>query len=119
MEGVPSLIPTTDERLTIISLLCINPSPPPFLRFAGRMTSRRQLPGVAFLYVAGVIGWAGRAYLIRSRSSKNPTQMEYIIDVPVALECFGEAAGWPFKAVQELRTGELTEDEDKITVSPR
>ena len=87
--------------------------------FAGRMTSRRQLPGVAFLYVAGVIGWAGRAYLIRSRSSKNPTQMEYIIDVPVALECFGEAAGWPFKAVQELRTGELTEDEDKITVSPR
>ena len=66
-----------------------------------------------------MIGWAGRAYLIRSRSAKNPTQMEYIIDVPVAFECFGEAAGWPFKAVQELRMGELTEDEDKITVSPR
>jgi len=78
-----------------------------------------MLPGIGFLYFAGLIGWAGRRYLIRSRESKKPADMEIIIDVPVAFECFGEAAIWPLKAVQELRNGELTESDDKITVSPR
>lgn len=78
-----------------------------------------MLPGVGFLYFAGLIGWAGRRYLIRSRDTKKPADMEIIIDVPVAFECFGEAAIWPLKAVQELRNGELTESDDNITVSPR
>jgi len=78
-----------------------------------------MLPGIGFLYFAGLIGWAGRSYLIKSRSAKKPVDMEIIIDVPVALQCFNEAATWPLRAVQELRNGELTVDDDKITCSPR
>jgi len=96
-DGLPHLVTTGDWK------------------HAGEFT----LPGIGFLYFAGLIGWAGRSYLIKSRSAKKPADLEIVIDVPVALQCFGEAASWPLKAVQELRTGELTESDDKITVSPR
>lgn len=96
-DGLPHLVTTGDWK------------------HAGEFT----LPGIGFLYFAGLIGWAGRSYLIKSRSAKKPADLEILIDVPVALECFGEAASWPLKAFNELKSGELTESDDKITVSPR
>jgi photosystem I subunit III len=77
------------------------------------------IPGVLFLYIAGWIGWVGRAYLIAARKSDNPTEKEIIIDVPLAIKSVVQGPFWPLLAVKELTTGELTAPDNQITVSPR
>lgn len=77
------------------------------------------IPGVLFLYIAGWIGWVGRAYLIAARKSDNPTGKEIIIDIPLAIKSVAQGPLWPLLAVKELTTGELTAKESEITVSPR
>jgi photosystem I subunit 3 len=77
------------------------------------------IPGIAFLYIAGTIGWAGRSYLIAVRDRKDATMHEIQIDVPLALKSTLGAATWPLKAFAELTSGKLTESDAKITVSPR
>ncbi|MEO1559920.1 MAG: Photosystem I reaction center subunit III, partial [Cyanobacteria bacterium J06632_19] len=42
------------------------------------------IPGVMFLYIAGWIGWVGRAYLQAVRKEKDSEMREIIIDVPTA-----------------------------------
>jgi photosystem I subunit 3 len=77
------------------------------------------IPGIAFLYIAGCIGWAGRTYLMAIRGSKDATMREIQIDVPLAFKSTLAAASWPLAAFGELTGKKLTEDDDRITVSPR
>ena len=78
-----------------------------------------QVPTIGFLYIAGYIGYVGRDYIKTVKADKKPTEKEIIIDVPFAIKLAFQGVGWPFRAIQELRAGTLTEDDSKITVSPR
>ncbi|MEN9272899.1 MAG: Photosystem I reaction center subunit III [Gloeomargarita sp. DG_1_5_bins_55] len=77
------------------------------------------LPGLLFLYIAGWIGWVGRAYLIAVRTEKEPTEKEIIIDVPLALKFMLSGFSWPLLAFRELTSGQLTAKDSEISVSPR
>ena len=78
-----------------------------------------MIPGIAFLYIAGCIGWAGRTYLIAVRSRKDAAMHEIQIDVPLALKATLASATWPLAALKEFSSGQLLESDSKITVSPR
>jgi photosystem I subunit 3 len=77
------------------------------------------IPGIAFLYIAGCIGWAGRNYLMAIRGDKDATMKEIQIDLSLAFKSTLAAATWPIAAFGALTSGKLTESDDKITVSPR
>lgn len=77
------------------------------------------IPGVLFLYIAGWIGWVGRAYLIAIREEKNPEMKEIIIDVPLAFNKMLFGFLWPVQAFGEFTSGKLTVEDSKISVSPR
>ncbi|MCU0565159.1 MAG: Photosystem I reaction center subunit III [Oculatellaceae cyanobacterium Prado106] len=77
------------------------------------------IPGILFLYIAGWIGWVGRAYLISVRAEKDPEMKEIIIDVPRAIKYMISGFAWPLAAFGELTTGKLTAKDNEITVSPR
>jgi photosystem I subunit III len=77
------------------------------------------IPSVLFLLITGWIGWAGRTYLQAVKKGSSPETDEIIINVPLAIKCMIGGAFWPLLAVKELTSGELTETDDKITVSPR
>ena len=77
------------------------------------------IPGILFLYIAGWIGWVGRSYLIKIRGEKKPEMKEIIIDVPLAFSTMLTGFAWPLAAFGEFASGNLTEDDSKITVSPR
>lgn len=77
------------------------------------------IPTVGFLYVAGYIGYVGRAYIMAIKKQAKPETKEIIIDVPFALSLVRQGAGWPLATIQELRNGTLTEKDENITVSPR
>jgi photosystem I subunit 3 len=78
-----------------------------------------MIPGIAFLYIAGCIGWAGRGYLQAVRGSKDATMKEIQIDLPLAFKSTLAAATWPLAAFKELTGGKLLESDSKVTVSPR
>ena len=78
-----------------------------------------MIPGIMFLYIAGWIGWVGRSYLIKIRGEKKPEMKEIIIDVPLAFSTMLTGFAWPLAAFGEFSSGKLTEDDSKITVSPR
>lgn len=77
------------------------------------------IPGALFLYIAGWIGWVGRAYLIAVRKEANPEMKEVIIDVPLALKFMLTGFTWPLAAIKEFLSGELVAKEEEIPVSPR
>ena len=77
------------------------------------------LPGFGFLYIAGWIGWVGRKYVRAVSKSKNPTENEIIINVPLALKIMTTGYIWPISAWQELISNELITSKDEISVSPR
>jgi len=77
------------------------------------------IPSLLFLYIAGWIGWVGRAYLIAVRSGSNPEEKEIIIDVPLATSIAFKSWDWPGKAAQELINGKLLEKDENIPVSRR
>jgi len=77
------------------------------------------LPGVAFLYIAGWIGYVGRQYLNEIKKEKDPKMKEIIIDVPLALKFMSRGWTWPLRAVKELQDGTLTAAKEDVTVSPR
>jgi photosystem I subunit III len=77
------------------------------------------IPSVLFLYIAGWIGWVGRAYLQIAKKSATPEEKEIIIDVPVAISCMLTGFLWPLAALKEITTGEMFAKDDEITVSPR
>jgi len=77
------------------------------------------IPSVLFLYIAGWIGWVGRAYLQYAKTDKKPTDKEIIIDVPKAVQLMLGGFLWPLAALKEMTTGEMFAKDDEITVSPR
>ena len=77
------------------------------------------LPGFGFIYIAGWIGWVGRKYLRAVSTTKNPTESEIIINVPLALKIMTTGYIWPISAWQELISNELVAPADEVTVSPR
>jgi photosystem I subunit 3 len=78
-----------------------------------------MIPGIAFLYIAGCIGWAGRTYLQAVRGDKDATMKEIQIDLPLAFKSTLAAASWPLAAFGEFTSGKLLESDNKVTVSPR
>ena len=78
-------------------------------------------PGLLFLYIAGFIGWSGRAYLqaVKKLEGVAPESKELVIDVPLALKCVASGLLWPVGAVKELLSGELTAKDDEIPISIR
>jgi photosystem I subunit 3 len=77
------------------------------------------IPSILFLYIAGWIGWVGRAYLQAIKKESGTEQKEIQIDLGVALPIIATGFAWPAAALKEFLSGELTEADDKITVSPR
>jgi len=77
------------------------------------------IPSLLFLYIAGWIGWVGRKYVRAVSTTKNPTESEIIINVPLALKIMTTGYIWPISAWQELISNELIAPKDEITVSPR
>ena len=77
------------------------------------------LPGFGFIYISGWIGWVGRKYLRAVSTTKNPTESEIIINVPLALKIMTTGYIWPISAWQELISGDLVAPKDEVTVSPR
>jgi photosystem I subunit 3 len=76
-------------------------------------------PGFGFIYISGWIGWVGRKYLRSVNKTKNPSENEIIINVPLALKIMTTGYIWPISAWQELISGELIVPASEITVSPR
>jgi photosystem I subunit III len=77
------------------------------------------IPGLGFIYISGWIGWVGRKYVRAVSTTKNPTENEIIINVPLAIKIMTTGYIWPISAWQELISGELIAPKDEITVSPR
>lgn len=77
------------------------------------------IPGILFLYIAGWIGWVGRAYLQDIQKGPNPEAKEITIDVPLAIKSMLSGFAWPLAAFGEISTGKLSAKENEITVSPR
>jgi photosystem I subunit 3 len=77
------------------------------------------IPGVGFIYISGWIGWVGRKYVRAVSTTKNPTESEIIINVPLALKIMTTGYIWPISAWQELVSGELVAPDNEVTVSPR
>lgn len=101
-------------------LLC-GPEGLPHLVPDGSITHAGEfmIPGLMFLYIAGWIGWVGRAYLIDIKKEKDTEMKEIMIDVPRALKFMLSGFIWPLAAIKELLSGELTAKEEEIPVSPR
>ena len=77
------------------------------------------LPGFGFIYISGWIGWVGRKYVRAVSTTKNPTESEIIINVPLALKIMTTGYIWPVSAWQELISGDLVALDENVTVSPR
>ncbi|WP_066381568.1 MULTISPECIES: Photosystem I reaction center subunit III [unclassified Anabaena] len=77
------------------------------------------IPSILFLYIAGWIGWVGRAYLQAIQKASDTEQKEIQIDLGLALPIIATGFAWPAAAVKELLSGELTAKDSEITVSPR
>jgi photosystem I subunit III len=77
------------------------------------------IPGILFLYIAGWIGWVGRAYIIAIKKGDKPEEKEIIIDVPLAISCMLGGFAWPAAALGEFTSGKLLAKDNEITVSPR
>ena len=77
------------------------------------------IPSLLFLYMAGWIGWVGRADLIAVRKEKNTEMSEIIINVPLAINKMLFGFLWPLQALKEFTSGQLTVDDSEIPVSPR
>jgi len=75
------------------------------------------IPGTIFIYIAGIIGWSGREYLIESKKTKNPADMEIFIDFALAQKCLIKGAQWPLLANKQGRSGELRELDKNITLN--
>ena len=93
----------------------------PHLVADGRWTHAAEfiLPGFGFIYISGWIGWVGRKYLRSVSTTKNASESEIIINVPLALKIMSTGYIWPISAWQELVSNELIAAKEEITVSPR
>ncbi|MEH2303082.1 MAG: Photosystem I reaction center subunit III [Nostoc sp.] len=78
------------------------------------------IPSILFLYIAGWIGWVGRAYLQAIKKEGNNVELkEVIIEVPLALPIMLSGFTWPIAAIKEFLSGELVAKDTEIPISPR
>ena len=77
------------------------------------------IPFAIFFYVAGFIGWSGRAYLIGIRPRSKPEELEIFIDLALAARSLIQGLLWPLVALKQLTSGEFTAKRSEIYVSPR
>ncbi len=77
------------------------------------------IPSLLFLYIAGWIGWVGRAYLIAVRGGKDAEMKEVIIDVPLAVTKMLTGFAWPLAAFGEFTSGKLIAKDSEVPISPR
>ena len=75
------------------------------------------IPGVMFIYIAGIIGWSGREYLNYAKTQKNPAEHEIIIDTAVAWQCIKKGAAWPLHANREGKNGNLRESDKNVSLN--
>lgn len=126
-QRAKSARPTTDDpdsgkkRFERYSEALCGPEGLPHLIVDGRLNRAGDflIPSVLFLYIAGWIGWVGRAYLQSVKKDKDPELKEIVIDVPKAISYMLTGFTWPLAALKELTTGELTAKDEEIPVSPR
>lgn len=126
-QRAKSARPTTDDpdsgkkRFERYSEALCGPEGLPHLIVDGRLNRAGDflIPSVLFLYIAGWIGWVGRAYLQAAKKDKDPELKEIVIDVPKAVSYMLTGFTWPLAALKELTTGELTAKDEEIPVSPR
>ncbi len=76
------------------------------------------IPAHIFVGVCGIIGWAGREYLIAARATKNAAENEIFIDLDLLKTALIKGAQWPFMANSQGRNGGLRESNKNITTSP-
>jgi len=109
------------KRFERYSQALCGPEGLPHLVVDGRLSRAGDflIPGILFLYIAGWIGWVGRAYLQAVKKEKDPAAKEIQIDVPLAIKFMLSGFTWPLAAIKEFTTGELYARDDEITVSPR
>merc|ERR1712232_99880 len=72
------------------------------------------IPTLGFIYITGSIGWAGRSYLLKTRSLTK----EFYIDYPLALMCMASSFAWPVLGWQAIVNGEMCEKEEAIYRAP-
>ena len=110
-----------EKRFARYSQALCGPEGLPHLIVDGRLSNAGDflIPGILFLYMAGWIGWVGRAYLIAVRGEKDAEMKELMIDVPTALPLMLSGFAWPAAAIKELLSGELTAKDEEIPISPR
>ena len=75
------------------------------------------IPGIMFIYIAGIIGWAGREDLRYSKTQKNPAEYEIIIDTNIAWQSLKKGAAWPLHAHREATTGDLRESDKNVSLN--
>lgn len=85
----------------------------PHLITDGELTHSSEfiLPSLIFLYTTGWIGWSGRKYLQTVALTKNPTEKEIIIDVPLALSIMFSGYLWPLLSWNEFTSGNFVTEE--------
>jgi len=83
----------------------------------GEINVRRSvvLPGFAFLYIAGWIGWTGREYLLRTRSKEK----ELYIDLPLFAQCSASGFAWPVRSWIDIVNGKFTVPDEDLHYSGR
>jgi len=78
------------------------------------------IPSILFLYIAGWIGWVGRAYIQAVKKQGGDVELkEVIIEVPLALPIMLSGFTWPVAAIKEFLSGELIAKDTEIPISPR
>jgi photosystem I subunit 3 len=77
------------------------------------------IPSILFLYIAGWIGWVGRAYLNTIHKDGPAEMKEIIIDVPLALRLMVSGVAWPLASLKEFTSGQLTAKDTEIPISMR
>ena len=114
-EGTPPALALQDQiiqtknrfaRYSESNLLC-GTDGLPHLITDGELSHANEfiLPGLLFFYITGWIGWSGRKYLQLILNTKNPTEKEIIIDVPLALSIMLSAYLWPILSWNEFISG--------------
>ncbi len=99
--------------------LIIAPTLEPFGALANRGHEGDVLiPAHIFIFVAGIIGWAGREYLRAARASSDPVDKELFFDPDLLRDALVKGARWPELADKESRGGDLRESNKNITCSP-
>ena len=120
-KGTPSALALEDQilqtknrfaRYSNSALLC-GVDGLPHLITDGELTHSSEfiLPGLIFLYTTGWIGWSGRKYLQTVALTKNPTEKEIIIDVPLALCIMFSGDLWPLFSWNEFTSGNFVTEE--------